>query len=347
MDQKNIVDRMDHLQKRLSEWNIDTLLVENPVDLFYLTQLKLSKGRLWVMKGQTTLCVDGRYFDVAKKAAPCPVSLWVKGKEVPQVGRVGFDSCYTSVANLEKLKAESPAASWRPIAQPLLKQRLIKDQHELHLLREAAKITWEGIQHIRSQFAEGISEEELALEFEFFVRKKGAAGLAFDSIIAFGENCAYPHHRTGQKRLKKNEAILIDVGVVYQNYCSDVTRVFFFGEPNPEVVRMLDIVRAADRAARLKVCAGAVVGSIDQAARDVMKQHGVESLFTHGLGHGLGLEAHESPFLRVDGDDQAMALQLNMVITIEPGLYRIGVGGVRYENTGIVTKNGFESLYPD
>ncbi|MBF8263887.1 MAG: pepP [Parachlamydiales bacterium] len=334
------------IQERLRDWKIDALLIENPIDLLYLTRLTLSKGRLWVFPDRVELVVDGRYFSAVSGKAPCPVSLWVKGKELPQTGNIGFDSAWTTVANLGQLQKESPDARFIPIVQPLKELRLIKEPNEIEHLRRAAQLTWEGIRHIQSRLKEGISEKELAFEFEFFVRQRGAGGMAFDPIVAFGENSAYPHHRAADARLQKDQIVLVDVGAMIEKYCADATRTFFFGRPDPMLQKMQDLVRAADRAAREQVRVGATVGSLDRAARDVFKRAGVEELFSHSLGHGIGLEAHECPLIRWDGDDREMLLQSGMVIAIEPGLYRPGLGGVRYENTGIVTKEGFESFYP-
>ena len=340
-------NRIKSLQKRLGEWEIDSLIIENPIDLLYLTDLLLSKGRLLVRPDQAELCVDGRYFGEASLKAPCTVSLWVKGGEVKQKGRIGFDSAWTTVANFEGLKKESPDALWVPVKGPLTEQRRIKEPKEIASLREAAKITWAGIQHIRSLFREGVSEQELAFEFEFFVRKSGASRLAFETIVAFGENSAYPHHRASSARLQKNQIILIDAGAVFDHYCADVTRVFFFGQIDPRLEEMFQLVRESYNSAHQQIHVGAMIQTVDRAAREVFAEAGVESLFTHSLGHGLGLEAHESPLIRWNGDDREMTLRSQMVIAIEPGLYQTGLGGVRYENSGIVTKNGFESFYPE
>ena len=233
------------------------------------------------------------------------------------------------------------------IKEPLTEQRLIKDVNEIKALREAAKITWAGIQHIRSLFRDGVSEQELAFEFEFFVRKNGASRLAFETIVAFGENSAYPHHRASSARLQKNQIVLIDAGSVFDHYCADVTRVFFFGQIDPKLEQMVQFIKEAYRAAHQQIRIGAKIQTIDRAARDQFARAGVEALFTHSLGHGLGLEAHEPPLIRWDGDDREMIVQPQMVIAIEPGLYQPGLGGVRYESSGIVTKNGFESFYPE
>ena len=339
--------RIERLQKYLHERKLDGMIIENPIDLLYLTGLKLSRGRLWISPRESQLLVDARYFDEAQMRSPCSVKLWAKGQKVPVFGSVGHDSNWTTVAHLEELQTESVDAKFVSIAQPLKGQRLIKDAEEIKALREAARVTWEGMQHIRTLFKVGISEQELALEFEFFVRRLGASGLAFDTIIAFGENSAYPHHQTSKTCLKNDQVILIDAGAMVDQYCADVTRVFSFGKMDPRLDKMQEIVRKADIAARKEVRIGRTIGSLDRAARDVFSGFGVEAEFTHSLGHGIGLETHECPFIRFDGEDRDIPVSVGMAIAIEPGLYRPHVGGIRYENSGLVTRSGFESFYPE
>ncbi len=339
--------RIKQVQQRLGNWGIDALLIESSVDLFYLTGVLLSRGRLWIRSDSAQLHVDGRYFQAAQETASCRVFLWEKGQEPPQHGTIGFDRSATTVAGLEQLRKESCDATWVGITEPIMELRIIKEAQELKFLRQAAEITWAGIEHIRSLFRDGISEQELALEFEFFVRKKGASQMAFDPIIAFGEHSAHPHHHSSTTCLEKNQIVLVDVGAMVKHYCADVTRVFFFGKPDPRLQQMLELVREADRAARKQIGPHTKAGMLDRAARDVFQRADVEALFTHSLGHGLGLEPHERPTIRYDGEDREIAICPQMVVAIEPGLYQPGLGGVRYENSGVITASGFESFYPE
>lgn len=339
-------DRIRILQKKLAEWQVDRLLIENPIDLFYLTGLQLSKGRLMVGQREATLFVDGRYLAFAKAKAPCEVFAWEASKEKMQ-GEIGFDSAYTTVEVLEKLKAGTSGAKWVSLPRMLKSLRLIKDAVELQKMKKAAEITWAGVCHVQSLLKENISEKELALEFEILVRRQGASKLSFDPIIAFGENSAYPHHRSSDARLGKNMPVLVDVGAVYDSYAADVTRVFFFGKIDPRIQQMYDLVRQAAQAAKDAVCLKGALGTLDVAARSVFKRAGVEDLYVHNLGHGIGLETHEYPSLRFDGEDRDLELREHMVFTIEPGLYQAGLGGIRHEDTGVVTRSGFHSFYPD
>lgn len=339
--------RIKSFQKSLSTHGA---IIENPIDLFYLTGLSLSKGILLVTQGESRLFVDGRYFEKAKEKAPCPVSLlegdavwsWLRER---LSSSLAFDSATTSYEQF--LHLEKKGIPLVPISRLLKQQRGIKSQEELQALQKAADLTWAGYRHILSCLKEGVSEKALAWEFESFVRTRGASALSFDPIIAFGENSAYPHHRAASSQLKQGQIVLIDVGAVVDSYRGDLTRVHFFGAPNPALTEMLEWTRAAQESAFQAVRPGVSLGDLDQKARAIYAREGVEPLFTHGLGHGIGLETHEYPSIKATGPDMQVPIEEGMVFTLEPGLYRPGVGGVRWEDIIVVTKSGAKRLYPN
>lgn len=336
---------MDDLRiKRFSKELEDPCLIENGVDLFYLTGLSVSKGRLLVTKDEATLFVDGRYFERAKKEAPCPVCIWEDFKKIEEK-RILFDSATTPYDQYLSLKKGSPLTEWIPTPSPLKWMRAIKEPREIAALKRAAQLTWKGYQRVLSLLKEGITEEELALEFEFFCRKNGASGMSFDPIIAFGENSAYPHYRAGKSRLQQNQVVLIDVGAVVDHYCGDMTRIHYFGKPDPHIVRFEQIVRAAQKKAVAHVKPGIKAGELDQLVQDEFLKANVKQLYIHGLGHGVGLECHEFPRLRFDGIDKDTILKPGMVFTVEPGLYQPGIGGVRWEDMVLVTETGHENFF--
>ena len=337
------------LQKIQSHLTVDILLIENPIDLYYLTGLDLSKGRLAIGKKEAFLFVDGRYFESAKKTAPCSVILSESGalqKALLSFQNVGFDSAFLSVDGYQALQRELPGKVWHNISEPLRDLRGSKDPEEIALLKKAAHLTWQGYKHAAACLKEGVSEAEIAWEFERYCRENGASGLSFSPIVAFGENSAYPHHRAGSARLKKDQVVLIDVGAVVDHYAGDLTRVQFFGKPDPEIEQMYECVKRAAQMAIHAVKPGMAMGELDEKVRNVFRLEGVESLFTHGLGHGIGLETHEYPRIRVGNADARRTIKPNMVFTIEPGLYRPGLGGVRHEDMVLVTEQGAVSLYP-
>jgi Xaa-Pro aminopeptidase len=342
--------RLKRFQELLKKQQQPLCLIENPIDLFYLTGLKFSTGVLLISPKSAKLLVDGRYIQSAKEAAPMPSHLLTKGEiaslvQKSQVKTVVFDSTSTSYARYSELKKEIAGVKLLPLASPLKALRLIKGEEELQAMRASAKLIWKGYLHIKKVLKVGITEREVANELENYCKKLGSDGMSFEPIIAFGKNSAMPHYRAGDYALKKNDIVLIDIGASLNSYQSDMTRVFFFGKEDPLLGRYLKIVKEASRAA-LQLCkAGTEAHLLDKAAREVMRKEKVEKHFLHSLGHGIGLETHEFPTIRCTAP--GTLLQKGMVITVEPGLYLPGKGGVRYENTVIVTEKGYENLYPE
>ena len=287
---------------------------------------------------------------MAEKNAPCAVRLlqesgsdpllqWLQGRNVR---KLAFDSALTPYVRFERLQKSMTEIELVPCKALLQRQRSVKDANELAALKKAQALTFRGFQHVESKLKVGVSEEELAFEFEMFVRKNGASGLSFAPIIAFGNNTAYPHHRAGKTVLANDQVVLIDVGAIVDEYHGDLTRVVFFGEPNPTIQKWLTWTQLAQKKAMEAVKEGVLVKELDLIARAVFAEHGVEEKFTHGLGHGIGLETHEFPGLKSTGVDRESKLLAGMVITIEPGLYQPSVGGVRWEDMIVVLENGHE-----
>lgn len=336
--------RLNRFQKSLE---VEGCIIDAPIDLFYLTGLHLSLGRLIVTQKDAQLFVDGRYIEVCQKVKCVKAELSSKEailKFTAKLKTIGFDRERTTVAEYEKLKGLF-GSRLRPISHPLQKLRAIKDKSEIAVLKKSAAVLWKGFEQIQKLLKLGITESFLAKEFEIFCLQNGASGLSFEPIIAFGANSAMPHYRAGYCKLKKGDIVLIDIGVVVDGYASDMTRVLYFGKPNPRLVHMESVVRAA-HAAALKLCKpGTRIGKLDEAARKVMRKANLEQLYVHSLGHGIGLETHEFPRIRYNGEDKNTILEAGMAITIEPGLYLEGVGGVRHEDTIVITKTGFHNLY--
>lgn len=316
------------------------ILIEDLADLRYLTGLPLSQGT-WVEAKVPTLLVDGRYFAICREKLKCAVEL-----ESPEALRkavgdadVVFDSGI-SYARYLQLQKVWPGKTLTPVKGPLRERRVCKSAAELVALRKAAKLTYAGIEYLISRLRDGVSEKELAWEFEQFVRTRGASGLSFDSIVAFGEQSAYPHHRASDRKLKKGDLVLIDVGAVVEDYHGDMTRVAFWGAPNQVLQERYAQIQKVTADVIAHVKPGVKVGTLDQMARDVLGP-----LFIHSLGHGVGLETHEFPRLKCDGEDRAVELKEGMVFTVEPGLYEPGVGGVRFEQMVVVTSTGASLLH--
>lgn len=347
-------ERISSLQACLSGWQSDALVIDHPVDLFYLTDLRLSAGRLLLTPETAELFVDGRYYGIAKAKCPFTVNM-LEDAALQQffvrtgVQKIAFDSATTSYERYMKFKnfLHKEKRILIPVPAPLKNLRAVKSHQEWEKMRESAALTKEGFRHLRASLIPGVKEKELAWIFEKFCRERGAEKMAFDPIIAFGENTSFPHHRPTDRTWKAGEPVLFDAGCILKDYASDCTRTLWSAKVPKEFIRLHEIVVAAQQAA-LAICRpGTSFGALDAAARQVMRDEGVEELFVHSLGHGIGLETHEYPRISLKADEKDHVLQEGMVITIEPGLYAAGICGSRYEDTVIVRKEGPENLYQD
>lgn len=342
------MERISKVQQWMKQEKLEALLIESPVDLLYLTGMQVSLGKLLIECKAALHFLDGRYFEKGKKESSCPVQRVEEfPKALQKLKKVGFDSSFVTVDQYNQYREKHPDIEWNALPGVMRPFRLIKEGREIAILKEAAWLTWEGYQHILSLLKEGITEKELAFEFEFFCKKKGASDLAFEPIIAFGENSAYPHYQSGDVKLKKDQVVLIDIGAVCGHYSGDMTRTFFFGNPDPKLQKFYDWVRKAQKDAVKAIRPGVRLGMLDEIVREEFSKQGVEALYLHTLGHGIGLETHEYPRIRFDHPDKDLLLQPGMVFTVEPGLYQAGLGGIRYEDTVLVTETGVENFYPE
>jgi Xaa-Pro aminopeptidase len=349
-----IINRLSAFQRCLSLSGVDACLLEDPHDLFYFTGLDLSLGRLWISIKGAALFVDSRYIDIAiKESLVQPVFLLKKEEEKKFIEKVRplyavFDGAKTSfnraseIKNfLESLSCKVQIDSKEGITNSV---RMIKGRCEIYDIKQSVLILRKAFNHLKGHVKTGVTEEGLALEFEVFIRKHGSTGSSFDPIVAFEKNASMPHYRPKNIKLKNNQMVLFDVGCVFKHYRTDMTRIFFHGTPNPTLLRMASLVKQAKDIAVQKCCPGSKIGDLDYAVREFFKKEKVDHLFTHSLGHGIGLQTHESPIIRFDGRDKEAVLQPGMVITIEPGLYLAEAGGVRLEDMILITQNGFENL---
>ncbi|MDP3975938.1 MAG: M24 family metallopeptidase, partial [bacterium] len=241
-------------------------------------------------------------------------------------------------AELKRWRKILPKRTWKESDGALRKLRLMKRPDELECLRRAAAIGDQILRKVLKQMKPGVTEKTMANLFRRYSDEL-ADGVSFDPIVAFGSNGAVPHHHSGEAVLKKNDAILIDQGVKYRGYMSDMTRCFFVGEGIPAVRKMYEQLLEAQRAGVNMVRAGVKISDLDRSVRALLGED--DKYFTHSLGHGVGLEIHEDP--SVSGRTE-LILEAGMVITIEPGLYKPGIGGVRIEDTVIVTEAGCEVM---
>ncbi len=339
--EKDLISRFERLKAWLKEHQASGCLIQDPVNLLYYTGLNISTGILYVGLKKQALIVDFRYADRCQKLAPCPVVATKKFKdalrELNLPSQTVIDSQCAYVKDYELYNGFSKVVTYLGFLNQL---RMIKDAGEIKWIKKSCALTSKGIQYIQKQCKEGITELELTQKLQMYFIKNGAEKMAFDPIVAFGKNSANPHYTPQNTKLKKNDVVLVDCGVVMKNYHSDMTRTFLFGKVSKKMELIYQLTWEAQKAA-IKMCRPSVtVKELNDCVHTIFKKHQVDELFCHGLGHGIGLEIHEGPSLA----DPSMVLEKGMVITIEPGLYIPGLGGVRIEDSLLVTSKGTDNL---
>lgn len=345
--------RRERTAQLVTALKLDALLVTSLQNVRYLTGFTGSSANLLVFRdGRAVLFTDPRYTVQSKQQVNCAIRI-AKGpltKAVmteiarARVSRVGFEPESLNVARLEALTKALPAkARLVPATEGLIaKLRMVKDDGEIALIRHAVNINSRALEQALKRLKPGMSETAFAAEIDYQSRKLGASGPAFDTIVAAGTHAALPHARPGAMKIGPG-ILLVDMGAFYEGYASDMTRMVHLGQADAKYKRAYRAVLEAQLAGIAAVRPGATAASVDSATRRTLKKHGLEREFVHSTGHGLGLEIHEAPRL---GKSDKSKLEPNMIITIEPGIYIEGWGGIRIEDTVLVTDSGCEILTP-
>ena len=346
-----LLQRRRTLASSLSEARIDALLITSRPNWYYLTGFTGEYGALLVSRRDATFITDRRFMVQGRDECSGIQFIQQQSPLFEGVGRflkdskfrrVGFDPTQVTVAQLQALRrAAGTRVRWVAASGEVESLRMRKDAAELAQMRRAAILADEVVQFGIGLLKPGIREIEVGTEIEFQMRKRGASGPAFETIVAFGDRAALPHARPTAKRLRKNELVVLDLGVILGHYCSDITRTVYVGRAPKRVRTWYGAVLEAQKAAIAAVNSGAVCGDVDGAARQVLAAYRLEHLFVHSTGHGLGLEVHEDP--RV-ARGQKKRLEPGNVITIEPGVYAAGIGGIRIEDDVAVQADGPEVL---
>jgi len=334
------------------------LLVTHLADVRYLSGFTGSSAALAIGRRAARLFTDGRYraqaaeevkgakVEIVTGAAAVAAAQWLSAQ--PGVENAGFDPAHTTVAELSRWKAGLASKLRRKfllsLDDPLVETlRMVKDEDELALMREAALVGCRLFEHMLGFVRPGLREVDVAAELEYQARRLGAEGMSFETIVASGPRSAMPHGRATSAELPRRGFLTLDFGVILNGYCSDMTRTIHFGTPKSKERSTYESVLEAQQAAVAAVRAGVSCGDVDEAARGVLRTAGLGDAFSHSTGHGVGLEIHEAP--RV-GSGQANKLLPGMVITIEPGIYLEGQFGIRIEDMVAVTRTGAEVLTP-
>jgi Xaa-Pro dipeptidase len=339
--------RRDRLAERVAELDLDALYVTRLPNVRYLTGFTGSNAQALVSAPESVFFTDGRYDEQSRhEVADLDRRIYLGGsppvaEAVSRLGirRLGFESAAVTYRQWERLRETLEGVELVPVDGSVEALRRRKDTVEIASIGAAqrcADVAFDEV-IVGGGLREGITERELALELELAMRGAGADDMAFGTIAAFGDNAAEPHHHPTDRPLRTGEMVKVDFGALAAGYHSDMTRTVAFGDPDPRLCEIRDVVAAAQTAGIAAVRPGVGVAEVDGAARSVIEDAGYGASFAHGLGHGVGLEIHEAPFL---GKDLEGVLEPGMVVTIEPGVYIPGLGGVRIEDMVEVTADG-------
>lgn len=348
----NYQSRIDSLRHTLVSQGLDALLVSYLPNIFYLSGFTGTTAWVLISEKQLLFLTDSRYHERFREEVFPDYELVdfyqdSVGKKLSEMAkqfgwrRIGFEAQHLSYAEAEEMKQQVTGCELIPQSGLIENMRLCKEKDEVSLIREAVRIVEEVFQELLGVMTAGVTEADLAAEFEYRIRKRGVKAASFSSIVAFGPNSAKPHAGFSGQQLIPGVPLTFDLGVVYEGYCSDMTRTVFYGGISRGWEKLYGIVRKAKESAAAAAAPEVACAEVDRVARDLITAEGYGSNFGHGLGHGVGVEVHEQP--RVNKRSQEV-LQPGMVFTIEPGIYLPGQGGIRIEDIYLVTKRRVQRL---
>jgi Xaa-Pro aminopeptidase len=347
----DVAGRVDRLRAALT--GADAVLVTRLVNVRYLTGFSGSAGILLVRPDELLLVTDGRYGDQsAEQLAAAGVEARIEvtntaqrerlAEAVSGLGRLALEADHVTWSQQRRYADEwFPGAELVPTSGLVESLRVVKDEGEVARIEAAALIADHALATVRPMLDDGLREREFALALDTEIRRRGASGNSFETIVGSGANGAKPHARPGDRRIGAGDLVVLDFGALVDGYCSDMTRTVAVGEPSATQVRMLEVVTAAQQAGVDAVRAGVSVKDVDKACREVIAEAGWADAFLHATGHGVGLDIHEQPRVAATGD---ATLAAGQVVTVEPGVYLPEHGGVRIEDTVVVTHDGCRAL---
>jgi Xaa-Pro aminopeptidase len=344
--------RLTALRNKLAEEGLGAILVTEPANRRYLSGFTGSAGTLIISQDRALLATDFRYYEQAERQSPHFELIKLTGKFIDrladlaadlEVRELGFESKHLSFDQHEKLSGALPdGVAFVPTADLVIELREVKEEAELEVLRRAIALGDAAYAHVAQFMQPGMTEREVAWEYERFMRTHGAEKVAFDVIVAAGPNGAMPHARPGDRVIQAGQPVVMDLGAVVDGYCSDLTRTVALGQANGRYREVYEIVQQAQQAALEGIRPGMSGQQADGLARAVIEEAGYGEQFGHGLGHGVGLAVHERPGVGKLSDEQV--LKPGMVFSVEPGIYLPGEFGVRIEDLVVLRQDGPEVL---
>jgi Xaa-Pro aminopeptidase len=366
------VPRLVRARDSLRAFSVDALVISHLPNIRYLTGFSGTAGLLVVTAADCALIVDFRYraaarAHLAEQDLASDIRLVIPEQSYDETlatvlkdmgtRRIGIEAAHMPVSRFNRLSSALAAAAPTPLRSPdacpalvateraIETARAVKDDREVGIFRTAGRLIAEASRDVVALARPGRTELAVAADIDHTIRRMGFERPAFETIVASGPNSALPHARPGQRVLAAGDSVVLDFGGVYDGYCVDLTRTVQLGDAGPLFRRLFAAVDEAQRAAIQAVAPGIPASVVDGAARDVLRRYGLEDAFGHGTGHGLGLEVHEEPRVGKPSAGQPdVLLEPGMVMTIEPGVYVDGIGGVRIEDDVLVTRDGCEVL---
>jgi Xaa-Pro aminopeptidase len=343
---------LGRLRLSFSSLGVDAVLVTHVPNIHYLCGFTGSAGILLVDSSSATLFTDSRYtFQAGEEVSSARVQICKHGLIRASAealsarkgrSRVAFSAGQVTVAQKQALDAGSGSrVRWATDGNAIEKLRAVKEPAELDAIQEAANIIGAVFLRTVRGIQPGVTELALAAEIDHEIKRRGGLGPSFETIVASGARSAWAHARPTPKPLRKNELVVLDQGAILRGYCSDMTRTVHLGKASRRLRSLYSAVLEAQEAGKRAIRPGATAGDVDQAARNALKKVKLDRYFTHSTGHGLGLEVHEMPRL---GRGEQTILQEGMVLTVEPGVYLEGLGGIRIEDDVVVTAKGIVDL---
>lgn len=345
------MDRTDRLLDRAGLASREGILIHKPSNMFYLSGYT-GEGLLIAARGLKAIVTDSRYTEQAERQAPgfeihmieTGVSHFILASKLcvsHGIDSLRYEDDHVTVKGYASMQAAMPGITFISLDNLPEQMRVMKDEAELTLMQKACDISCKAFDYILGFIKPGQTEKQIELALNFKMFELGAEALAFSTIVASGPNGSLPHAIPGERKVESGDMITLDFGAKHQGYCADMTRTVAVGQPKAEMRRIYEIVLRAQMTAQDALAPGKNCADIDRIARDIIAEEGYGQYFGHGLGHSLGIDVHENP--RLSPVSQAK-LETNLVITVEPGIYVPGLGGVRIENSCVITDTAARSL---
>lgn len=333
--------RIDKVKKLLNEQDIDSIVVSNIKNVRYISGFTGDEGMAVITDKSAYLIVDGRFTEQAKDESKIKVVDYA-GNFVKTIGEIlkndsakkcAFEGNTITYSEAEHMKDTIKFVEWFALKDVFEKVRMVKDIEEIKTIQKSLKIALDTFEYVKPQIVPGVTEIDIANEIEYRMKKMGASGPSFGTIVASGKRSSLPHGLASNKVIENGDAVVIDMGAVYDGYCSDITRTVFVGGMSKEQERVYDLVKKAQKFAIDAIEAGVSCKDVNEVAVNEFRKNAMDKYFVHSLGHGVGLDVHERPFVAGRSSD---VFKPGMVVTVEPGLYLPNQFGVRIEDMVMV-----------